>query len=129
VIAVDSSVWIDYFNGVTSPEVERLDQTIGVDLIVIGDLVLTQVLQGFRSDANFAAARSALEAFDVVPMLGHEQAIRAAQNYRTLRGRGVTVRKIINMIIGTFCIERGLPLLVSDRDFQPLVDHLGLQIA
>jgi predicted nucleic acid-binding protein len=129
VIVVDSSVWIDYFNGTNSAEVERLDQTIGVDLIVVGDVVLAEVLQGFRSDADFAAARSALEAFDIVPMLGYDLAIRTAENYRALRVRGVAVRKTINMIIGTFCIERGLPLLFSDRDFQPLVDHLGLQVA
>jgi predicted nucleic acid-binding protein len=129
VIVVDSSVWIDYFNGVSSAEVERLDNTIGADLIVVGDLVLTEVLQGFRSDADFVAARSALEAFDVIPMLGYDLAIRAAENYRTLRARGVTVAKTVDMIIGTFCIERGLPLLFSDRDFQPLVDHLGLQVA
>ena len=128
-IVVDSSVWIDYFNGATSAEVERLDQKIGVDLIVVGDLVLAEVLQGFRSDADFAAARSALETFDVVPMLGHDLAIRTAENYRALKVRGVTVRKTIDVIIATFCIERGLPLLFSDRDFQPLVDHLGLQVA
>jgi predicted nucleic acid-binding protein len=128
VIVVDSSVWIDFFNGVSSPEVERLDRTIGKDLIVVGDLVLTEVLQGFRSDADFNAARSALLAFDVVPMLGLELAIRTSENYRTLRARGVTVRKTIDMIIGTFCIERELPLLFSDRDFQPLVDHLGLVV-
>lgn len=128
-IVVDSSVWIDFFNGVSSPEVERLDRTIGKDLIVVGDLVLTEVLQGFRSDADFNAARSALLAFDVVPMLGLELAIRTSENYRTLRARGVTVRKTIDMIIGTFCIERELPLLFSDRDFQPLVDHLGLVVA
>jgi len=129
VIVVDSSVWIDFFNGVSSPEVERLDRTIGKDLIVVGDLVLTEVLQGFRSDADFNAARPALLAFDVVPMLGLELAIRTSENYRTLRARGVTVRKTSDMIIGTFCIERELPLLFSDRDFQPLVDHLGLVVA
>ena len=128
-MVVDSSVWIDYFNGVGSPEVERLDQTVGVDPIVVGDLVLTEVLQGFRSDADLAAARSALDAFEIVPMLGYDLAIRTAENYRALRVRGVTVRKTIDMIIGPFCIERGLALLFSDRDFQPLVDHLGLQVA
>jgi hypothetical protein len=129
VIVVDSSVWIDYFNGASSREAERLDRTIGSDLIVVGDLVLTEILQGFRTNADFAAARSALETFDIVPMLGHDLAIRTAENYRALRTRGVTVRKTIDMMIGTFCIERGLPLLFSDRDFQPLVDHLGLQVA
>jgi predicted nucleic acid-binding protein len=129
VIVVDSSVCIDYFNGVSSPEVQRLDQTIGVDLIVVGDVILTEILQGFRSDTDFSAARSALERFDIAPMLGHDLAIRSAQNYRTLRARGVTVRKTIDVIIGTYCIEHGLPLLFSDRDFQPLVDHLDLQVA
>jgi hypothetical protein len=127
VIVVDSSVWIDYFNGISSPEVERLDDALGADLIVVGDLVLTEVLQGFRSDADFETARSALGAFYVVPMLGYDLAIRTAENYQTLRARGVTVRKTIDMIIGTFCIERELPLLFSDRDFQPLVDHLRLK--
>lgn len=128
-IVVDSSVWIDYFNGFSSPEADRLDNTIGADLIVVGDVVLTEVLQGFRSDADFVAARAALEPFEIVPMLGYDLAIRTAENYRTLRARGVTVRKTIDMIIGTFCIERRLPLLFSDRAFQPLVDHLGLRPA
>jgi len=128
-IAVDSSVWIDYFNGRPTPQADRLHQALGEEPIVIGDLVLTEVLQGFRSDRAFRRAHRLLRVFPVVTMLGPVLAVNAARNYRTLRDAGVTVRKTIDVMIGTYCIEQKLPLLYSDRDFDPMVDHLGLKSA
>ena len=125
-ILVDSSVWVDYFNGVRSRETDFLDSTLGQEPIAIGDLVLTEVLQGFRSDADYQTAKSLLLGLTVFELLGQEMAVRAAENYRALRRRGVTVRKTVDCIIATYCIERGLPLLYSDRDFEPFARSLGL---
>ncbi|MBI1816734.1 MAG: PIN domain nuclease [Deltaproteobacteria bacterium] len=128
-IAVDSSVWIDYFNGRATPQTDRLHEALGEQPIVIGDLVLTEVLQGFRSEQAFGRAYRLLRVFPVVSMFGPTLAVRAARNYRALRAAGVTVRKTVDVMIGTYCIERKLPLLYSDRDFDPMVDHLGLKTA
>jgi predicted nucleic acid-binding protein len=127
VTVVDSGVWIDYFNGSESPSTAALDALLGRTSIIVGDLIFAEVLQGFRSDAEFEAARAALEAFQIAPMLGHDLAVRSAQNYRRLRRRGVTVRKTIDVMIATWCIELGHDLLYSDRDFDPCVEHLGLR--
>lgn len=128
-IVVDSSVWIDYFNGHTTPQTDRLHEALGVQPIVIGDLVLTEVLRRFRSEDLFRRAHGLLQAFPIVSMVGPTLAVRAARNYRALRGTGVTVGKTIDVMIGTYCIEVELPLLYSDRDFDPMVDHLGLKPA
>lgn len=127
-IVVDSTVWIDFFNGVPTEQVRRMRGLLGQQEILVGDLILCEVLQGFRSEPDAAAARRALAAFDFAPMVGRELAARAAQNYRELRRRGITVRKTIDLLIGTFCIERGHRLLHADRDFAPMSQHLGLQV-
>ncbi len=126
-ICVDTSVWIDYFNGKLSKETDCLDSLVGNQEILIGDLVLTEILQGFQEDRHFREAQNMLESFPVPSMLGMPLAIKSATNYRTLRKRGVTVRKTIDVMIGTFCIENQIPLLYADRDFDPMVKHLGLQ--
>ena len=128
-IVVDSSVWIDFFNGVSSPEVERLDGLLGVTPLAIGDLILVEVMQGFRNERDVATARQLFRSLALLPMLGGSNAWKAAENYRQLRSRGITVRKTIDGIIATACIEANLPLLFSDRDFQPYVEHLGLEAA
>ena len=125
-IIVDSSVWIDYFNGIQAIHTEHLDKILSKELIVIGDLILVEVLQGFKSDRDYALARKALEIFPYRNMLGKEIALKSSYNYRFLRKKGITLRKTIDVIIGTFCIENHLELLYSDRDFDPLVDHLNL---
>ena len=125
-ILVDSSVWIDYFRGAATPQTDRLDQLLSSELLLIGDLILTEVLQGFASEPDFNQARSLLAALPVVPLVGGEVALRAARNYRQLRAQGVTVRKTIDTLIATSCIEHGYALLYSDRDFDPFVEHLGL---
>jgi predicted nucleic acid-binding protein len=129
VIVVDSSVWIDFFNGVSSPEVERLDGLLGVTPLAIGDLILVEVMQGFRNERDVATARQLFRSLALLPMLGGSNASKAADNYRQLRNRGITVRKTIDGIIATACIEANLPLLFSDRDFVPFVEHLGLEAA
>jgi predicted nucleic acid-binding protein len=129
VIVVDSSVWIDFFHGVSTPEVERLDGLLGVTPLAIGDLVLVEVMQGFRTDQDVATARQLFRSLALLPMLGGSNAWKAAENDRQLRRKGITVRKTIDGIIATACIEANLPLLFSDRDFQPYVEHLGLELA
>ena len=136
-IVVDSSVWIDFFHGVSTPEVERLDGLLGVTPLAIGDLVLVEVMQGFRTDQDVATARQLFRSLALLPMLGGSNAWKAAENVRQLRRKGITVRKTIDGIIATACnccaeafgYEANLPLLFSDRDFQPYVEHLGLELA
>ncbi|SBO43148.1 PIN domain nuclease [Cyanobium sp. NIES-981] len=128
-IVVDSSVWIDFFNGVSTPEVERLDGLLGATPLAIGDLILVEVLQGFRNERDVATARQLFRSLALLPMLGGSNAWKAAENYRTLRRMGITVRKTIDGIIATACIEANLPLLFSDRDFAPYIEHLGLEPA
>lgn len=128
-IVVDSSVWIDYFTGNNTPEADHLDSLLGQELIAIGDLVLTEVLQGFRADKDFRKARDLLLSFHVVNMLDTTIALKSAANFRALRKRGLTVRKTVDSIIATYCIENRLPLLHSDKDFQPFHKHLNLKNA
>lgn len=128
-ILVDSSVWIDYFNGIDSPETKMLDKTLGVEPIAIGDLILAEVLQGFRNDEDYKLAKNVFNDIAVFELLGKKMALKSADNFRSLRKRGITIRKTADVIIATFCIENKLPLLFSDKDFKPLVKHLGLQEA
>jgi predicted nucleic acid-binding protein len=129
VILVDSSVWIDYFRGSPTREADRLDALLGSEILLIGDLILTEVLQGFVADRAFNQARRMLGALEVVEIGGRDVAIRAAQNFRLLRARGITVRKTINTLIATRCIADKIPLLYSDSDFDPFIAHLGLRTA
>jgi predicted nucleic acid-binding protein len=126
VIVVDTSVWIDYFNGVGTPQTDRLDSLLGDVPLATGDLILAEVLQGFRSDRDYRTARDLLTSLTVFEMLGVEAALRVAANYRFLRKRGITIRKTAHVIIATFCIAESHPLLYSDGDFDPFVEDLGL---
>ena len=125
-ILVDSSVWIDYFRGNATPETNRLDALAGTEPLAVADIVLTEVLQGFSSDHAFEQAHRLFNSFSFVEIGGREIAVQAARNFRTLRALGITVRKTIDTLIATRCIEDGLSLLYSDRDFDPFVAHLGL---
>ena len=125
-IIVDSSVWIDYFNGKDLPEVTKLDELLKTELLGIGDLILTEVLQGFRQDGDYQMAKRLLTSLTIFEMLGADGAIDSADNFRSLRKKGITVRKTIDVAIATFCINNGHSLLFSDRDFLPFVEHLGL---
>ncbi len=125
-ILVDSSVWIDYFRGVATPQTEKLDSLLGTEPVVAGDLILAEVLQGFSAERDFEQAKRLMAALEVVDLVGQDIAIQAARNFRTLRALGITVRKTVDTLIATYCIEQALPLLYSDRDFDPFVRHLGL---
>jgi len=129
VILVDSSVWIDYFRGVDSAQTDKLDALLGHEIIAVGDLILAEVLQGFDAERDLRRAAAVMHAFPVLDLAGSDVAAKAAQNFRKLRSLGVTTRKTIDTTIATFCIERELPLLHSDRDFEPFTAHLGLQSA
>lgn len=128
-ILVDSSVWIDFFRGAKTAQVELLDSLLDRERLAVGDLILTEVLQGFQDDREFDLARKTLDAFTMVELGGGEIAVQAAKNFRILRGLGITVRKTIDTIIATRCIEDGHMLLHSDRDFEAFATHLGLRVA
>jgi hypothetical protein len=127
-ILVDSSVWIDYFTGAITRETEALHRLLGQEPLAVGDLILTEVLQGFDNARAFNKVRKMLTSLTVVEVGGQEIAIQAARNFRALRNLGVTVRKTIDTIIATRCIESGYQLLHSDRDFEPFTKHLGLRV-
>jgi predicted nucleic acid-binding protein len=126
VIVVDSSVWIDFLNGRRAPHVERLQATLGNDEIIVGDLMLCEVLQGLEDERSARQVEAMLRQFDIVPMAGDAIAVLAARNFRSLRRRGITVCKTIDLLIGTWCIEHRRPLLHNDSDFRPMARHLGL---
>jgi predicted nucleic acid-binding protein len=128
-VIVDSSVWIDYFNGRDIPEVAKLDRLLETELLGVGDLILAEVLQGFRQDKDYQTAKRLLTSLTVFEMLGAAMAMKSADNFRDLRKKGITVRKTIDVMIATFCIENGHELLFSDKDFTPFVEHLGLMAA
>ena len=128
-ILVDSSVWIDYFTGKNTPGAEKLDSLLGEELVAIGDLMLVEVLQGFRADKEFRQAKKLLLSLTIVNMLDTAIALKSAANFRTLRKKGIIVRKTIDAIIATYCIENRLPLLHSDKEFQPFHKHLKLKSA
>jgi len=127
-LVVDTTVWVDYFNGQVNPETEYLDHALSEELVLVGDLILAEILQGFRSDHDFQEARAALAKFEQVEMVNLKRAQQSAQNYRTLRKLGVTVRKTIDCLIATFCITENHTLLHRDADFDAFEQHLGLQV-
>ncbi len=127
-IIVDSSVWIDYFNGKKSNKTDWLDESLGIEAIIMGDIILAEVLQGFQDDKDFKTAKRLLLEFPFIEMLGQEIAIKSAINYRKLRQKGITVRKTIDVMIGTFCIHHNFALLHNDRDFNTIEKHLNLKV-
>ena len=126
-ILVDSSVWVDYLRGTATPQADKLDALLGAVPLAVGDLILTEVLQGCGTDKEFNEVRRLLLNLTVVPIGGENVAIEAARNYRRLRALGLTVRKTIDTVIATRCIVDKLDLLHSDRDFDPFEQHLGLR--
>ena len=128
-ILVDSSAWIDLLNNVVTEPVRRLRALLPTTPLLIGDLILCEVLRGFRTEAQARLVERSLSRFEAVSLIDPELAVKAAANYRFLRRRGITVHKTIDVIIGTYCIERGHSLLHSDRDFAPMEHLLGLQTA
>jgi len=128
VVLVDTSVWVDYFNGIDTRSVVRLEQLLGSGSILTGDLILAELLQGFAKDADYRRARALLLDIPCADLLGTQVALIAADHYRRLRARGITVRKTIDVLIGTYCILHGHDLLHCDRDFDALEKHLGLRV-
>jgi len=125
-IVVDSSVWIDFLNGKRTPHVEKLNAVLGADEIILGDLMLCEVLQGLESDRAAQEVEALLRRFEIVSMAGEQIAVKAASNFRALRRRGITIRKTIDLLIGTWCIENRKSLLHNDSDFRPMAQYLGL---
>ena len=126
-ILVDSSVWIDHLRNVFTRPVRRLRQLVEQERILVGDLILCEVLQGVRSETQAREVEAALRRFELVTLADPDLAVKAAENYRFLRRRGITIRATLDLIIGTFCMERGHALLHSDRDFEPMERFLGLR--
>ncbi len=126
-ILVDSSVWIAYFNNSNVWQTAFLDFLLGHEPIVIGDLIISEVLQGFRLDKDFETAKELLSSLEICDMGGYYNAVKSAENYRILRKTGITVRKTIDVIIGTYCIENDLQLLHDDKDFSPMEEILHLK--
>jgi len=123
---VDTSAWIDYFRGLDAPHTRAVDRALQTDRVVVGDLILAEFLQGFRADKDFEKAADLMNRLEYHDFVGREVALAAAVIYRSLRKRGVTVRKTIDMLIGTWCLMQGCPLIHNDRDFDPLEEHFGL---
>lgn len=126
-ILVDSSVWIDYFRGIVSPQTDKLDALLGNEPLLVGDLILAEVLQGFVAERDFNNAKRLFDSFDLIEIGGRDVALQAARNFRTLRAMGITVRKTIDTLIATRCIHSGYVLLHNDRDFDVFAEHLGLE--
>jgi predicted nucleic acid-binding protein len=127
VILVDSSVWIDFFNGQRTRQTDLLDGLLGEEEVLTGDLIYVEVLQGFRREREVERAKHALDALPFADLLGREVALASAINYRALRQRAITIRGTVDVIIATFCIQNGHLLLHGDRDFEPMREHLGLR--
>ncbi len=127
-LVVDTTVWVEYFNGQVNPETDFLDRAFSQEIILVGDLILAETLQGFRNDKDFKLAQAALSKFEQTGMLNLRLAQHSAQNYRTLRKKGVTVRKTLDCLIATFCIAENHTLLHRDSDFDGFEKHLGLNV-
>lgn len=125
-ILVDTSVWIDYFNGNINAQTDALDAALIEGTVAIADLIFLEILQGFKSDKDYQIAKERLASIDQYSIFNSGMVEKCAQNFRTLRKRGITIRKTNDVIIATYCIEHRLPLLYIDRDFEPFVKYLGL---
>lgn len=126
-ILVDSSVWVDYFRGRPTAQTEALEGSLDTQLLGIGDLILTEVLQGCKFDKEFNEVRRLLARLELVVLGGDDVAVEAARNYRRLRALGITVRGTVDVVLATRCILSGHPLLHNDRDFDAFERHLGLK--
>ena len=126
-VVVDTSVWVDFLNGRRCRQTDLLDDLLTREFVLTGDLIVAEVLQGIRTDADYQETLDAMNRLPFTDMLGRDIAVSSAANYRTLRKKGVTIRKTIDVMIATFCVHNGLPLLHTDRDFDAMAEHLGLR--
>jgi predicted nucleic acid-binding protein len=127
-IVADTSAWIDYVKGVKALHTDLLDYELEHSRVITGDIIITEFLQGFREETDYQIAKRMMESLEYHDFLGKENAIQAAQNYRKLRKSGITVRKTIDVMIATFCIENGFELIHNDRDFDSMEEYLGLRV-
>lgn len=127
-VIVDTSVWIDYFRGVEAAHLHHLETVLLSTKVLVGDLIIVELLQGAKSDKSVAQIKKILQLLSCVNMVNERIAYKAAENYRYLRSNGITIRKTMDMLIGTFCIENNLVLLHNDRDFDPMEHLLGLKV-
>lgn len=126
-ILADTSVWIDYLNGKISPQTDLLDDALVSGTLIMGDLIFLEILQGIRNDQEYQKVKSQLKKLDQYNLLNPSMVFQCAENYRTLRKKGITIRKTNDVVIASFCIENKIRLIYVDRDFAPFVEHLGLQ--
>ncbi len=127
-ILVDTSVWVDYFNGIINQKTNKLDLILSNNVVITGDIILTEILQGFRNDKDYQTAKNYLDSLYYYQFIDKSMSIKAAENFRFLRKKGITVRKTTDILIGTFCIEYNIPLLHNDKDFQPMEEYLHLKV-
>ncbi len=127
-IIADTSAWIDYVRGIDAPHTNALDYELLHNRLITGDIIIAEFLQGFREEKDYLDAKKIMDSLEYHDFVGREIAIQASMNFRLLRKRGITIRKTIDMIIATFCIENGYQLIHNDRDFDPMEEHLGLLI-
>jgi len=127
-VIVDSTVWIDYLRGIENPQTDWLDRHFPSRRFALLDLILCEVLQGFSEQTAFSEVRNGLLRFQILPTGGVDLAIASAENFRTLRQKGYTVRKTIDCLIASFCLQNGHALLHRDRDFDPFEEVLDLKV-
>ena len=127
-ILVDTSVWVDYFNGIINQKTNYLDLILGNDMVITCDIILTEILQGFRNDKDYQIAKQHMESIYYYQFINKHISIKAADNFRFLRKKGITIRKTTDMLIGTFCIENNIPLLHNDKDFKLMEKYLHLKV-
>lgn len=127
-IVADTSVWIDYVRGIDASHTNILDYELINNRVITGDIIIAEFLQGFRDDKDFLDAKRIMESLEYRDFLGKDVAIQAAMNFRTLKKKGITVRKTIDVIIATFCIVNGFEFIHNDRDFNPMEEYLGLMV-
>ncbi|OQX76349.1 MAG: VapC toxin family PIN domain ribonuclease [Bacteroidetes bacterium 4484_249] len=127
-ILVDTSVWVDYFNGIINQKTNKLDLILSNNVVITGDIILTEILQGFRNDKDYQTAKNYLDSLYYYQFIDKSMSIKAAENFRFLKKKGITVRKTTDILIGTFCIEYNIPLLHNDKDFEPMEEYLHLKV-
>ena len=127
-ILVDTSVWVDFFNGNSNKQVKLFESILLDDQIIIGDLIKIEILQGFRNDKDYYTALSLLDKFDLVNLVTPFSIKTSIELYRILRKKGITVRKTIDTIIAAYCIDKKIPLLTKDNDFIPFKKHFSLEL-
>jgi predicted nucleic acid-binding protein len=127
-ILVDASAWIAYFNGERRPETDFLDRALGRLHLAVPDLALAEVTQGMADERHWKAAEAALRKFPQYAVCSADLALESAMHYRVLRAKGLAVPRTLHLLVATFCLRYGWPLLHCDPAFEPLREHLGVAV-